>query len=85
MDSTSKKERIIKFLENLENKKIIKTKYSITIEIECESESGFENSIDEAVKNIKNGCTFGQDSSDEESYVFEVKKERISEIKKFVK
>lgn len=54
----------------------MKTNYKIVIDIEAETgdDSGFENSLDEAVRNIKNGCGSGFDGNDTESYSFEVTK-----------
>jgi hypothetical protein len=51
-----------------------KKHYTITLNIESESDDGFENALDEATKNIKAGNVSGMDKNDEESYNFTVVK-----------
>ncbi len=50
---------------------------TIEIEIICikDSEFSFENSLDEAVKNIKQGNYTGMDGNDDEEYSFNVKRQ----------
>ena len=54
-------------------------KTNVVIEIEIihnkDDESGFEISLDEAVKNIKRGCYTGFDGNEDEEYKFSVKSE----------
>ena len=54
----------------------MKATFNISITIMCDenNESGFENSLDEAVKNIKKGCTSGQNGNEDEEYFFDVRK-----------
>jgi len=53
-----------------------KETFKIEIEITCikDDESGFENSIDETVKKIKQGFLLGRDGNDDEKYSFAVTK-----------
>lgn len=53
-----------------------KTKYTIEIEIIANSETGFEVSLDEVVKEIKKGCYLGMNGNEDEEYSFTVKKEK---------
>ena len=55
-----------------------KTTYKIEIEITCEedNESGFEMSLDEAVKKIKEGYLLGRDGNEDEEYSFGVTKRK---------
>lgn len=57
----------------------MKTKYNISIEIICnkDDESGFEISLDEAVKKVKDGYLSGFDGNDDEEYNFLVKREDV--------
>lgn len=40
-----------------------------------DDEIGFDNSLDEAVKKIKDGCYSGMDGNEDEEYTFFVKKD----------
>ena len=55
----------------------MKTNYKIIIDISADSETGFENSLNEAVKNIKSGNVSGMDGNDDEDYSFQVLKDEI--------
>jgi hypothetical protein len=56
-----------------------KTAYHIEIDINAETDSGFENSLDEATKNIKRGNVSGMGFNDEEEYSFSVTTEEMDE------
>ena len=51
-----------------------KTTYKIEIEITANSESGFEISVDEVCKKIKEGYLLGRDGNEDEEYSFAVTK-----------
>jgi len=54
-----------------------KYKYSIEIEIICDTASGFISSLEEVTSAIKKGNVYGLDSNDNEKYDFHVKREEI--------
>ena len=54
----------------------MKKKYTIEIEITCddktENDSGFENSLDEVTKKLKEGYHMGRDGNEDEEYSFAI-------------
>jgi hypothetical protein len=61
-----------------------KKKYTIEISITCddktENDSGFEFSLDEIVKNLKEGYYMGRDGNEDEEYSFAITKTENVEI-----
>jgi len=53
-----------------------KYKYSIEIEIECNTPSGFIKSLEDVINDIKAGNSYGLSHTDKERYIYHILKEK---------